>query len=144
MANFLLLTYAIMLISCPVYSQVSSDLSEYRWQNRLILLFAPQAGDSQYQKQRELLLNDQPGLNERDLLIFSILPNRVISDNDSVKVERAAEIRKRYKIPRAAFSVLLIGKDGSEKMRSNKVVPREELYALIDAMPMRRQEMQED
>ena len=39
------------------------------------------------------------------------------------------------------FTVILIGKDGGEKLRSNKPISFTQLQQTIDAMPMRRQEM---
>jgi hypothetical protein len=42
-----------------------------------------------------------------------------------------------------AFLVVLIGKDGKEKLRSGVPMPPQELFAIVDAMPMRRAEMQE-
>ena len=41
----------------------------------------------------------------------------------------------------AAFRVRLIGKDGGEKLDSAAPVSAAALFALIDAMPMRRAEM---
>ena len=39
------------------------------------------------------------------------------------------------------FSVLLIGKDGGEKLRVNEVPDLQAIYAVVDAMPMRSREM---
>ncbi len=39
------------------------------------------------------------------------------------------------------FEVVLLGKDGGAKLRSDKVVTAGALAALIDAMPMRREEL---
>jgi hypothetical protein len=39
------------------------------------------------------------------------------------------------------FEVLLIGKDGGVKLRQQEPVGTDVLFAVIDAMPMRRQEM---
>ncbi|MEM7620524.1 MAG: DUF4174 domain-containing protein [Pseudomonadota bacterium] len=38
---------------------------------------------------------------------------------------------------------MLLGKDGGEKLRKARRVTADELFALIDAMPMRQQEMRE-
>ena len=38
---------------------------------------------------------------------------------------------------------MLVGKDGTVKHRSGEPVEPDELYALIDEMPMRRREMRE-
>jgi hypothetical protein len=34
-----------------------------------------------------------------------------------------------------------VGKDGGEKLRSDTVVSPEQLFSIIDAMPMRKDEM---
>ncbi len=125
------------------------DLSEYRWKNRLVLLFSSQHDSSLGQRQHDLLRADQTGLDERDLLIFRVLPDRVVDDVDSVRkdsadIERAAALRERYQVDEREFLIILIGKDGSEKLRRDVIVPLGELYALIDAMPMRREEMRQN
>ncbi|NJL13025.1 MAG: DUF4174 domain-containing protein [Microscillaceae bacterium] len=48
----------------------------------------------------------------------------------------------RWGISGAAFTLLLIGKDGGEKLRSPEALPPSQLFALIDAMPMRRREIE--
>ena len=50
----------------------------------------------------------------------------------------------RYAIGDNAFSVLLIGKDGGEKLRVNEVPDLQTIYAVIDGMPMRSREMGAD
>ena len=39
--------------------------------------------------------------------------------------------------------MILVGKDGTEKLRAHHVVSAQALFALIDAMPMRQREMRE-
>ena len=48
-----------------------------------------------------------------------------------------------YKIPTSPFTIILIGKDKTEKFRSIKPVPAQTLFEIIDAMPMRRAEVGE-
>lgn len=43
-----------------------------------------------------------------------------------------------------SFSVVLIGKDGGEKLRVNDVPDLQAVYAVIDGMPMRGREMSND
>ena len=40
-----------------------------------------------------------------------------------------------------AFSVVLIGKDAQEKLRRTSPLAPNELFAIVDAMPMRQAEM---
>ena len=39
------------------------------------------------------------------------------------------------------FRAILVGKDGTVKLNRRSVVSDEDLFSLIDSMPMRRQEM---
>jgi hypothetical protein len=52
-------------------------------------------------------------------------------------------LRKRLSVPSGRFTVILIGKDGGEKIRQGSSVDLKEIFAIIDAMPMRQQEMRE-
>lgn len=138
----LFLSFLLLFSDHQLSAQAMPTLSDYRWKNRLILLFAPDLKHTSLRQQHELLRADQQGLDERDLLVFSVLPNQVINEETNTKkTESAAELRKRYHVSKEDFLIILIGKDGSEKLRSDTVVTRGELYARIDAMPMRREEM---
>lgn len=78
-----------------------------------------------------LLQGRQTGFEERDLIpqeIFDETP-----DGDAV--------REQYGIERGTFAVILIGKDGGEKFRSEEPVGPKVFFDRIDAMPMRRREM---
>ena len=48
---------------------------------------------------------------------------------------------KQYKILPSDFTVLLIGKDGFEKHRTFQILKTDELFGMVDAMPMRQSEM---
>ena len=53
----------------------------------------------------------------------------------------ATVLRSHYRVGAGQFTVILVGKDGGEKYRAERVVDPDELFALIDTMPMRRREM---
>jgi hypothetical protein len=53
----------------------------------------------------------------------------------------AAAIRARFKVPAdQGFLVLLVGKDGEVKWRTEKPTDLEDAIALVDTMPMRQRE----
>jgi hypothetical protein len=53
----------------------------------------------------------------------------------------AAAIRARFKVPaEQGFVVMLVGKDGEVKWRTEKPTDLEEAIALVDTMPMRQRE----
>lgn len=55
----------------------------------------------------------------------------------------AAAARDRFRVEPDTLAVLLVGKDGTVKHRSGEPVGPEEVFSLVDAMPMRRREMRE-
>ena len=118
----------------------SADLSPYQWQNRLLLVFAPSPENGAYEEQRRLLENEDAALKDRDLLVFHLFGDAGGLEHPS---SIAATLRERYAVLEGAFEVVLIGKDGGEKERYSGPVEPDVLYKVIDAMPMRRQEMRE-
>jgi hypothetical protein len=52
-------------------------------------------------------------------------------------------LRLRYGVGEGDFLAVLVGRDGTEKHRSTEPIPPGELFRMIDAMPMRREEMEE-
>jgi len=120
------------------------DLDAYRGQNRLLLVFAPSLEDSRVLEQKRLLELQEAEMEERDLLIFYLFPD-VPGELGGYELESevAGTLRERFNVREDAFTVLLIGKDGTEKERSEEPVPPESLFAKIDRMPMRQQEARE-
>ncbi len=106
-------------------------LSETQAQSvRRLLLFAGDSTDLNLKMQREMLQSDSLGVEERDLWIA------VFTDPKTFR-----RMYEHHGAPRHEFSLILIGKDGAEKLRSDKPVTTTELFELIDAMPMRQAEM---
>ncbi len=83
---------------------------------RVLDVYAKNAYDPNFIEQLRLLKAEPRGLKERDVVI-----------------------RQHFGIP--GFKITLTGKDGGEKYRSTKILTLTQLYAIIDAMPMRKQEM---
>jgi hypothetical protein len=118
------------------------SLDSYQWKNRLLLIFAPSENSAAYQQQRQLLQGQQAGLNERDLLIFELLAQGTSHVNDqNIDAEEVAKIRDYFKVSAKDFRVVLVGKDGTAKRYDKSPVSPTAIFTTIDAMPMRRQEM---
>ena len=126
------------------YSLAADRLIEsYTWQNRLLLVFAPDADDPRLQAQNEILATVQSDLLERDLVILRLLPDSPVTiDQVPVAGSATAAIYRDFGIDRRAFAVLLIGKDGGVKLRRDTAVAANTIFDLIDSMPMRQWEMQ--
>jgi len=119
-------------------------LAPYRWKNRILLIFAPSAEHSDYAKQVQALEGEFAGVVERDLLVAELLEDGDCRVGDCCidPVSRAL-LRGNFGVEPGDFVVILIGKDGTEKLWSELPVPADELFSLIDSMPIRRREMEE-
>jgi Domain of unknown function (DUF4174) len=123
-------------------ADAASPLEEYRWHNRVLLIFADQESDEQARQARALLAAATCELDERDMVIgwlFSPDSNRL--GRAALAADSAEQLRKGFGIRTGQFAVLLVGKDGGLKARYDRMPALNELYALIDAMPMRRSEL---
>jgi len=111
------------------------SLDVYRGINRVLLVFAPSGEDPDYQHQITSATDYQKELAERDLIV------RAFPADDPTADPEASAFRDRYGVPADRFTAILIGKDGTEKMRRDEPILSDDLISTIDAMPMRRQEM---
>lgn len=97
-------------------------------EKRQLLIFADNANSRYLKDQQQILNADANGLKERDIEI-----KMFYSGSDQEKF--------RQKNIKSAFTVILVGKDGGDKLRSTKPLTLQKLYSTIDAMPMRQSEM---
>jgi hypothetical protein len=114
----------------------------YRWRNRLLLVFAANRQDAKLVRQEAMWRDQQPGIEDRDMVLMLLLseePGHI--GGKTVSAEAAADLRRRLAVSPEGFAALLIGKDGGVKLRSAEPVAPAEIYRLIDAMPMRREEI---
>ena len=122
-------------------ANAAADLSAVQWDNRVLVLFA-EAGDERYGEQQNLLNAVRDGLAERDMLVLGVTGQSVATlfgnlasfDVDAVR-------RTAGRNSAEPFEVVLIGKDGGVKKRWTMPVSPEALFTIIDAMPMRANEM---
>lgn len=107
-----------------------SDLSEFLWIKRPVIVFADSPADPRFAEQMELLNDRLDELGERDVVI--------LTDTDP---EAASPLRTKLR-PRG-FMLVLVGKDGTVYLRKPFPWNVRELGRSIDKMPMRQREIRE-
>ncbi|UCG13167.1 MAG: DUF4174 domain-containing protein [Deltaproteobacteria bacterium] len=139
-----LLLVAVNLMATKGYGQDRIRLDDYRWRNRLIVAFAPSSDDPGYKALSQTLAIRQEEVIDRDILVFHILETgEVRRGNANLPAGSGDYLKQRYSIEPGKFTALLIGKDGGEKLRREDRVELDEVFSLIDSMPMRQREMRE-
>ncbi|KUF12846.1 hypothetical protein AVJ23_01895 [Pseudoponticoccus marisrubri] len=108
-----------------------AELGDLQWQARPVLVFADGPEDQRFRQQMTALRASSDGLAARDIV--------VLTDTDP-----SAKGRLRAALAVEGFTVLLVGKDGGVKLRSDEPIATDDLFSTIDAMPMRQREMRDD
>lgn len=138
-----LLSVLMLTASTTVMPVTANPLPKYQWSQRPLLFFAATENDDELQRLRRALSGRHCDVAERDMVIVEALGEERAADGAPVENATASELRRRFKVEDDAFTVILVGKDGGEKLRSRDVPDLDAVFSLIDGMPMRRREMQE-
>ena len=126
--HHLLLAMSLISTAISTWNFPPQHLDTFKWKNRVLLLFAPDSAEANFVQQLADIRSRSQALHDRDLLVFTS------TDSD----QPAALLRERFKISAHEYTLILIGKDGTEKLRKHTAVPADEVFKLIDSMPMRR------
>jgi predicted outer membrane lipoprotein len=112
-----------IIIGLLIITNMAEDFSP----DRQLFIFGKEENQLLVQQQLQLLDESADGVKERSVKIKV--------------VDKGSALYRSYNVKRGEFTVILIGKDGIEKYRTNKVLQPAALFAIIDAMPMRQTEM---
>ncbi|QYX55549.1 DUF4174 domain-containing protein [Roseovarius sp. SCSIO 43702] len=109
---------------------MDTDLSEFLWKKRPLVVFADSENDPRFIQQMDKVTARLDDLAERDVIVLT----------DTNAGERT-ELRDRFH-PRG-FMIVLLSKDGSIVLR--RPAPRDvrELSRSIDKLPLRQQEIRD-
>lgn len=141
---------AALLAAAPGLAQQSAQESALLTgmvdHSRPLLIFAG-ASDPRVQQQYRELANNTAGVQDRQIRPVFVTATQLQPDAPvptgtvSATVPEQAILRSQFHVPANTFAVVLIGKDGGEKLRSSTPIPFTTLAHTIDAMPMRQREM---
>jgi hypothetical protein len=132
---------SLIAVATILFASAMAPLADLQWRDRVLLVFASSEDDAR--PQLEPLMRRAAELEDRDLVLISIIGDRARVLAGRAYGLSATALRDGYGIAaEAPLTVILIGKDGGEKRRSTRALSGDELFGTIDAMPMRRQEME--
>lgn len=109
--------------ACTQKNDASRDLKDAKWDKRVLVIHDPNSDPDLRQK----LQQQESQMKDRDLIVIPA---------DDI-------LRQKFAITSEDLTVVLIGKDGGEKLRQTDEIDFTEIHSLIDRMPMRRQEIKE-
>ena len=113
-----------------LFAKAPKSLSSYQWKSRVIV---------SYHKNEEAKAEQQAMANEKQAEILD--RDLVILDFQDLSKEDQAKLQAQHGMKPGTH--LLIGKDGGVKGAQDTPLDFSKWFALIDTMPMRKQEMRE-
>ena len=138
--------FAIAVDSVQAYRDSEPfSLGDYQWENRLLVVSSPAPDDPKFTRQLQQVAATGSEFAERDLVLISLATGGTSQAGErQLGPAQVDAIRSALGIDAGVFAVLLVGKDGGVKLSEEAVVAMDDIYALIDTMPMRQQEMRSD
>lgn len=140
-----MIRFRILLISIMFstnFTVNAQNLSSHQWNDRLIIILANDQSSQTLKDQILELKKSQSGLNERRIIVYKAVPGKYQKGLESVKAwEISSNFYEGMKETSADFEVVLIGLDGGVKLRRMEFLKSDELFGVIDQMPMRQAEM---
>lgn len=131
---------SIFILFMTMITLNGQPIAKHQWKDRLLLLFSNRQDDAVALQQLKRFRNDTAALKERDLLIYRISPKIVTGPEGEPEIT-SEWFYKYYHVGKDEFNLILIGKDGGEKLRSEELIEVQKVFDLIDSMPMRQAEM---
>lgn len=144
----------LAVVVMPAFSlglaQSAATLASLRHNYRPLLVFAASENE-EVREQVKLLAAANKDMQERQVVMVPIFPEQArgaaegkdgLPQSDVVRLAPGedAKARRRFHVGADEFVVILVGKDGGEKLRLRSPVTMERLNNLIDMMPMRQKE----
>ena len=124
---------------------MAAELSDYRWESRPLLVFAPKQNDPRLAETLSRIDATRCDFTGRDMVLGVVVAEGSSTlDGHALDADQSRRLMDQFAIGDNAFSVVLIGKDGGEKFRVNGVPDLRTIYAVVDGMPMRSREMGAD
>jgi hypothetical protein len=116
-------------------------MTDYKWKYRPLVVFADSESIAPLAEQRRMVAASRASLAERNVVVIWVIGDKVSAEFGPHPRESAKALRARFGASKSAFRAVLVGKDGGTKLNSASPLGAGALYATIDAMPMRQNEI---
>ncbi len=132
----------LLVFAGVLMSSAAAQIDDFLWKNRLLIVSVSNENALLLAEQSAIFDDHYAGMNDRDLKLISLVAERVYVNGVSTDQLDAAFMREQYDLPNQCVAIL-VGKDGTVKLRRDAAISAAELFSVIDRMPMRRREMKD-
>lgn len=139
MGKFVLLS-VLVLITIVESVTAQSFLDRFLWKNRVVLVVDHNVAHPKQMVQFMAFYKKKAENKDRDLVLLGLTKNQTFLGFEVLSVP-PEDLLKQLRLGPAFQGMLLLGKDGGIKLKSTSFTNPEDVYTLIDGMPMRKQEV---
>ena len=135
--------FLLLALVTPIASG-QQTLSTLVGRNRVLLIFTPTALDARYGRQLDAFNHHEAELLSRDLVLITLVQqpgpgnlSPVLRNMQPPLIQADEQItfRRRFHISPSDFVVILLGKNGAERLRSTSPITVTHLNHTIDVNP---------
>ncbi|MDF1697577.1 MAG: DUF4174 domain-containing protein [Saprospiraceae bacterium] len=146
MKNIFIKTISMMMCISISTQFMAQHIANHQWKNRVLVVYTLDFGTIEYINQFNEFKDKDEALQDRKLILYEIVKDsiRMVSNHNSRDESPWLPLHKKwaqYTNKKDKFQITLIGLDGGIKLKQSNVLKTEELFRIIDSMPMRRAEM---
>ncbi|NVJ58726.1 MAG: DUF4174 domain-containing protein [Vibrionaceae bacterium] len=131
----------MMLLVISTQYSLAYPAHSGQWTHRSVIYFAPSNDEHVKQFLLESIINDC-NLEERDIVTLVITEDGYTAPSWIKEIFDLRQMFLIYGVTPGKHTAILIGKDGSEKLRWGKETNWESVMKTVDLMPMRQREME--
>ena len=131
----------IALVILATGQAAAYDISQHQWRHRLLFLVAPSGDDPDLAAQLRGIELRRDAVLDRDIRVFQLFRDHGFAEERALTTDSARQLRQHLDVTAEDRLVILIGKDGEIKRRTNLNTDLRDVFLQIDAMPMRGSEI---
>jgi hypothetical protein len=118
------------------------SMKRYQWNSRPLLVFAPSKADLTYCETMMIWNRNVPELVEQDLVLIEVFEDGISrAEGREIPQDSAEDLRETFQVEAGKLTIVLVGKDGTEKGRFDQLFPLQPIYDRIDASPVPSREV---
>lgn len=124
----------------------AQNLDKHQWKNRILIIQTAAESTAKYQEQVIEFSNLKTEFIERKLIVYHLIDNKykVVNFQKAANDDEVLKaVTNKIFNQKEPFKIILIGLDGGIKLEKKELLKKEELFQLIDSMPMRRYELKD-
>ena len=137
----------LIMMGCASFVQLKAqNLEKHTWKNRILVIKTSDSASAIYQEQIKEFRDAAEELKVRKFVFYKITGDHFeLMDFTNPASNESGKITGKpvgmTLTEKENFEVILIGLDGGIKLQQTDLLRKEALFSIVDAMPMRRSEL---